>query len=69
MEKYIRQATDEDLEKLKTDCDKMDGFMAGFDYINFVDYSPILDKVMKLYPNLNFKQKDYGISVDYKKGE
>ena len=66
MEKYIRQANDEDLEHLKKDCDRMDGFMAGFDYINFVDYRPILNEVVELYPNLDFKQKDYGISVNYR---
>lgn len=65
---FIREAIQEDYEDVKKSCLKMrqDDNMCGFSRVNFIDYTPILGTLREEFPELEFIQKSYGLTVDKK---
>lgn len=68
---FIREAIQEDYESVKASCLKMreDKNMCGFSRVNFIDYTPVLGTLREEFPELEFVQKSYGLTVDKKEAQ
>ena len=62
----MQEATQEQYDALRRTCQRMleDTNFAGYSGINFIDFTKYLDKLKVEFPELKFRQTDFGISVD-----